>query len=210
MSVGAPSAQPIVRGSIPACAGYQDALLDFVDCGEAGPGVEAALEHLERCQACTRDLAATALVLTALRRMFDEARAAETPADAWPRLRARLATRQRRRWAPGTISGLVTGAALVTALLLPNASRLDARDYVADQGAGQLEALRMWAMPADGIHAAAVHVDRANAVGGGQESPASDAETSYPAPYPDNIRPALAVTASAKADDVTQRAVRPA
>lgn len=192
------------------CIRYQDALIDFVDGGQAARGVGEALAHLERCDRCTRDLAATALVLTALRRVFDDARAAESPADAWPRLRARVSARPSRPWAPGTITGLVTGAALVTALLLPTAARLNGPAYVSDAPSpapAGLEFLRMPLPHGDGPAAPsiAVHIDRANAVGATQDAPL---EVSFVGPYPDNIRPAP-LTTTALAPDPS-RVLRPA
>lgn len=105
--------------AIPAsCRRYQDVLLDLAEVQFAAPGVDDALAHLDRCEACERDLAQTAIVVSALRRIRDDMRAAEPGPDAWPRLRARVAAR-RRPWQPGKLSGLLAGAGLVLVLIVP-------------------------------------------------------------------------------------------
>ncbi len=138
------------RGCRRECLGYQAALLDFVDHREAAPAVGAALTHLERCRVCERELAATAVVITALHRLWEEANGAEPPADAWPRLRDRVAHPSRPpRWQPGKVAGLLAGAGLVMALMLPLGTRVT-------QGTGL----------ADGARAAAGSI-------GGDDAPAS-------------------------------------
>lgn len=100
------------------CRRYQDVLLDLAEVQVAAPGVDEALAHLDRCEACERDLAQTAIVVSALRRIRDDMRAAEPGPDAWPRLRARVAARP-RPWQPGKLSGLLAGAGLVLLLIVP-------------------------------------------------------------------------------------------
>lgn len=74
----------------PVCATHREALLAFAAHREAGPGVGRALDHVDRCRACETDLAATTLVLFALRRLHEDALGSEPSPDAWSRLRARL------------------------------------------------------------------------------------------------------------------------
>jgi hypothetical protein len=66
-------------------------LVDFVDRGELGPATGAALAHLDRCGRCTEAIESTMLTITALRRLGEEAGRVQPAADAWPRLRARIA-----------------------------------------------------------------------------------------------------------------------
>jgi len=77
------------------CATHREALLAFAAHREAGPGVRRALDHLDRCRACETDLAATTLVLFALRRLHEDALGTEPSPDAWSRLRARLGAPRR-------------------------------------------------------------------------------------------------------------------
>ncbi len=195
-----------VRSGAAVCARYQDALIDFVDHGEAGQEVEAALRHLERCRECERDLAATALVLTALRRMVAEARAQEASPDAWLRLRARVEPKP-RGWIPGTVTGLVMGAALVTVLLLPSAGRLGTSSYVGpgDSAATSDQSAAVLGGPPSGVltlPAGPGHpnpripkVNRPEV----EQIPAPAADTAGgtgSARYPDNIRPEPAAASS--------------
>lgn len=78
-----------------ACASHREALLEFASHCEAGPAVHRALDHVDRCRACESDLAATMLVLFALRRLHEEALRTELSPDAWSRLRARLGAPRR-------------------------------------------------------------------------------------------------------------------
>lgn len=104
------------------CATHQGALLEFAARRAGGPEVRHALDHVERCDRCSRDLAATTLILHALRRLHDETLLAEPAADGWDRLRARL--QARRRPPSRVISGLpgiVAGLAICAALAGPAA-----------------------------------------------------------------------------------------
>ncbi len=97
------------------CRRHRPALLDFVDRGEVTPATSPALAHLDRCQPCTDQLEATVMAITALRRIGDEVARAEPPADAWPRLRARLDRWRPLRWA---IMSPTTGTALSLAIVV--------------------------------------------------------------------------------------------
>lgn len=201
------------------CAAYQDALLDFVDRRSGGLEVEAALRHLDRCPVCERELAATAVVLAALHRLWAESRTVEPPSDAWPRLRARVVRRPARRWQPGTVAGLVAGAGLVVALVAPVGMRLAPTGLIADTDpavspaasplvapmAGRLSAIR------DG-RTTTVRVAQAGAADRTGDEAATLAAAgvaqggSVPSLYPDNVRPA---TTAQRPLAGTQRAGRP-
>ena len=104
------------------CVRHRGALLDFVDRREIGPWTGPALDHLERCRACASEVQATALAITAVRRLYDEVRVAEPRADAWLRLRSRIDRPRAALWRwRTTLAGLVVGAGLVGTLLAPSA-----------------------------------------------------------------------------------------
>ncbi|HEX8938954.1 MAG TPA: hypothetical protein VF763_02225 [Candidatus Limnocylindrales bacterium] len=187
------------------CQAHQAALLDFVDRRASGPGVEVALRHLERCGACEEDLAATASVIAALHRLWAETQAVEPPTDAWPRLRERVARQAVRRWQPGTLSGLVAGAGLVLALIVPSGLSLAPQGDLSDADAA--------ASPTSLVHATApsllarlpANMDRRGLAGEASTGASIDtadaslsipwmasAGGSVPIRYPDNLRPPAA------------------
>jgi len=104
------------------CAAHRAALLDFAARRACDPGTGRALDHLERCRACEEELAATALVVHALRRLHEETLRAEPAPDGWTRLRARLAATRREpsRLLSG-LPGIVVAAGLCAALVGPGA-----------------------------------------------------------------------------------------
>lgn len=109
-----------MRPRATACARHRDALLAFVDRRETGPETDAALDHLERCRGCVRDLEATALAVAVLRRLEREARAVEAPPDSWERLHARVDRPRGPIWRTwSSLAGLAVGAGLVGAFLAP-------------------------------------------------------------------------------------------
>jgi hypothetical protein len=71
----------VIRPLPATCSRHRPWLIDHIDGG--GPALEeapaAALDHLGRCDRCRRELEATALVITALRRLGDEAAATVPP-----------------------------------------------------------------------------------------------------------------------------------
>lgn len=201
-----------------ACSAYQDALLDFVDRRSGGPEVEVALRHLDRCPECERELAATAVVLAALHRLWEETRSVEPSPDAWPRLRARIAQRPAHRWQPGTVAGLVAGAGLVLALLAPAGLGLTQPGLLADtdpdatpvQAALSPHAVSGPATERDGVLVAHVAGRDATAGLAGPDITLTDSNGtslggSVPTAYPDNIRP----TAGQRPAVTTQRAGPP-
>lgn len=101
------------------CADHRSVLLDWVDRRATGPGMNAALAHLDRCRACEEEMAGAARAIVALRRMHDDLESVEPAADAWQRLRARV-TRKRDPWPwRTTLGGLMTSAMLVAVLVMP-------------------------------------------------------------------------------------------
>lgn len=101
------------------CVRHREALIDFVDRRERGPGTAAALRHLDRCRACEEDLAGLVRTITSLRRIQRYVAVAEPRADAWLRLRERIRRpRQVWRWRT-TLAGLTTSTLLVGVLVAP-------------------------------------------------------------------------------------------
>jgi hypothetical protein len=104
------------------CASHRAALIEFAAHRTGGSAVRRALDHVDRCRACEDDLAATTLVLHALRRLHEEIARAEPAPDGWARLRARLAATRREpsRLLSG-LPGIVAAAGLCAALVGPGA-----------------------------------------------------------------------------------------
>jgi hypothetical protein len=104
------------------CAAHRAALLDFAARRARDPGIGRALDHLDRCRACEEELAATALIVHALRRLHEETLRAEPAPDGWSRLRARLdATRREPSRLLSGLPGIVVAAGLCAALVGPGA-----------------------------------------------------------------------------------------
>lgn len=102
------------------CAAHRAALLEFAAHRTGGPAVARALDHVGRCRACEDELAATTLVLHALRRLHEDTLRAEPAPDAWLRLRARLAaTRREPSRILSGLPGIVVAAGLCAALAGP-------------------------------------------------------------------------------------------
>jgi len=101
------------------CTRYRPVLIDFVDRGEVRPETGAALAHLDRCTRCTEIIESTMLTITALRRLGDDAAAAEPGADAWPRLRVRIQGWRRRPITMSPLAGIAMSFAIVAVLVLP-------------------------------------------------------------------------------------------
>lgn len=104
------------------CAAHRTALLDFAARRAHGPAIGRALDHLEQCRACEEELAATALVVHALRRLHAETMRAEPAPDGWTRLRARIAaTRREPSRVLSGLPGIVVAALAITVLAGPAA-----------------------------------------------------------------------------------------
>ncbi len=104
------------------CRTHQEAIIEFAVHHASGPDVRRALDHVDRCRGCEGDLAATTLVLHALRRLHEEACRVEPAPDGWARLRPRLAAARREpsRLLSG-LPGIVAAVAICIALAGPAA-----------------------------------------------------------------------------------------
>ena len=104
-----------------ACRPHRGVLEALVERGERGPAIGAALDHLETCATCERDLTELALTVAALRRAGRELRAAPVPQPAPARVAA-LAVPRRTGWAwRMQLGGLLTGAAIAALIVVPRA-----------------------------------------------------------------------------------------
>jgi anti-sigma factor RsiW len=118
------------------CHRHRDALLDFVDRRERGPGTEAALAHLETCAACTWDIEATAMAVMALRRIHAPDPVEPAP-DAWQRLRTRIERPRAAVWRwRASLAGLAVGAGLVGTMLAPASLWAPRVGYISEGGSG--------------------------------------------------------------------------
>jgi hypothetical protein len=170
-----------------ACSRHRPVLIDFVDRGEVRPETGAALAHLDRCTRCTEVVEGTMLTITALRRLGDEAAAAEPSADAWPRLRIRIQGWRRRPFVMSPLAGVAMSFAIVAVLVIP--VRLD--------GASVVDPTIATSFSRDTSVTPAERADE-NAFLARQRVPSAAAEhdatagptgSMYPIRYPDNIRP---------------------
>jgi hypothetical protein len=124
------------RTRVSTCRLHQPTLAALAEQRAAGPEGHAALEHVERCEACAKELGELMLTVVVLRRMGDEAASGEPPGpdDAWSRLRARIEQSGRRarqrawQWR-ATVGGLATATLLVAVLVGPRAVRVTDNTY---------------------------------------------------------------------------------
>ena len=114
------------------CSRHRPVLIDFVDRAEVRPETAAALRHLDGCAPCTEAIEATMLTITALRRLADEAGAAEPAADAWPRLRGRITGWRRNPVFMSPLAGIAMSFAIVAVMVSP--FRLGAAELAASGG----------------------------------------------------------------------------
>lgn len=104
------------------CARHRDVLIALVDRGERGPLTDHALDHLERCDRCTRELEATAEAIHALQGIGREATLAAAPDDVWPDLAARVRRQGEPAWRwQLPLASLMATAAVVALLVGPGA-----------------------------------------------------------------------------------------
>ena len=110
-----------MTGLAHACRPHRGVLEALVERGERGPTVGAALDHLETCATCERDLTELALTVAALRRAGRELRAAAVPQPSPARVAA-LAVPRRTGWSWRIqLGGLLTGAAIAALVVVPRA-----------------------------------------------------------------------------------------
>ncbi|HET7472286.1 MAG TPA: hypothetical protein VFJ71_04075 [Candidatus Limnocylindrales bacterium] len=170
-----------------ACSRHRPVLIDFVDRGEVRPETGAALAHLDRCTRCTEIVEGTMLTITALRRLGDDAAAAEPPADAWPRLRIRIEGWRRRPAIMSPLAGVAMSFAIVAVLVLP----------VRLGGTGVVDPTIATSFSRDTSVSAAERANenaflarqRARSASGDRDDGANPTGSIYPIRYPDNIKP---------------------
>lgn len=174
-----------------ACGRHRAALVDFVDRAEIGPSTGAALNHLDRCERCTSELESTVLAITALRRLGEEAAGVEPPADAWPRLRARIDRWRARRWlVMSPTLGTAMSALLVAVIVGPlqfGDSNLAASAASAPEERGRVSI--------EERRAEAAYIARRGDLPSGESASTTSSfrvivdASAIPRKYPDNIRP---------------------
>jgi len=125
----------LLRGRRDACRQYLPDVLRAVElrldaAGESGlAGVAAemgvaAQDHARRCRACRAEATETALVLIRIQRWARDSTRVDSPAEMWPRLRARIEASQLRgreaAWrARASVIGLITSTLLVGIVVGP-------------------------------------------------------------------------------------------
>ena len=108
------------------CRAHRDTLIDLavrrrVGAEVALADVRTALEHVDRCRRCEADMAATSVIVQALRRYRAELGRAEPADDGWSRLRARIvATRRQPSILLSGVPGLIAALGLCVALAGPS------------------------------------------------------------------------------------------
>lgn len=114
-----------------ACRAHRPVLVDLVDHGERGEGTAAALEHLDTCTPCEREITELALTIAALRRVGAAYRALEVPETPRPAVVARAVTARRRPWSwRMQLGGLATSAAIAALLVAPRVGLVPPRPAV--------------------------------------------------------------------------------
>ena len=109
------------------CDRHRPVLVDFIDRGERGPATPDALEHLDRCAACEREMSELALTIVALRRTAAEIRAVPVPVIASARIAALRRRRDPWRWRL-QLGSLVASTALAALVVAPHVGMLPASD----------------------------------------------------------------------------------
>ena len=126
------------------CRAHRGMLLDLaagrqVGAGMAQADVRTALEHVDRCRRCEADVAATSVIVQALRRYRAELGRAEPAEDGWSRLRSRIvATRRQPSLLFSGVPGLIAALGLCAVLVGPSVLR-GAQPTLVDDGS--------WAAP---------------------------------------------------------------
>lgn len=115
-----PPTSRAARANARACRRQQGELLALLDDVTSAALPVATRAHLDACGPCRVEFGGLVLAGIAVRRGLVDARRADPPATAWPRLRARV---QRRTPTTGRVGspilGLALGAGIATSLLLP-------------------------------------------------------------------------------------------
>lgn len=103
------------------CHPHRAVLLDLVERGDRGPATPAALEHLDACRACEREVVGVALTVAALRRAGAAYRRLPEPAPVQLAVATPARTSasgSRLAWCL-QLGSLVAGAAIAAAVVLP-------------------------------------------------------------------------------------------
>ncbi len=111
-----------------ACRTHRQVLVDLVDHRERGAGTAAALDHLDMCESCEREITELALTIAALRRAGAAYRALAVPDAPRAAVVARAARQRHRPWSwRMQLSGLVTSAAIAALLVAPHVGLMPQR-----------------------------------------------------------------------------------
>ena len=111
------------------CLRHRAVLLESLEGREADGEVAAALDHLQRCVACEREIGELSLVITGLRRLGATARRVEPRPGGWTRLVARLhrpSPRRRVHLAP--LAGMLAVPLALAVVLAPRLETAPAGD----------------------------------------------------------------------------------
>ncbi|HYO42070.1 MAG TPA: hypothetical protein VES19_02625 [Candidatus Limnocylindrales bacterium] len=111
-----------------ACRAHRPVLVDLVDHGERGPATVVALDHVDTCVRCEREITELALTIAALRRAGAAYRALTVP-DAPHAAAVARAVRPRPRPWPWRmqLGGLMTSAAIAALLVAPRVGLVPAQ-----------------------------------------------------------------------------------
>jgi hypothetical protein len=103
-----------------ACLLYGPALIDFIDTGDRDRATDAALDHLDACDACRSGLEDVALAIASARRIRAEIQTVQPRADAWSRLHARVTSPDPAPWRrPLSLASSVASILLVAVIVSP-------------------------------------------------------------------------------------------
>jgi hypothetical protein len=180
-----------------ACGRFRPLLVDHVDHGERGPGLDLAFDHLSACDDCRRELTELALTIAALRRMGGEIRA--VPVPVVPAERLASAVRRRRDPWPWRLQlgGLIASVAIVAIMVAPRVGIMPRAgidpSHPVPEAAGQATAASI-----------ALHTTEAR-IAAAPDTPSYAAPRSLPPRYPDGLsRPWKEVLPT----DATQRELK--
>jgi hypothetical protein len=135
------------------CRVHRGALEALVLHAERGAATPAALDHLETCPTCERDLTELALTVAALRRAGRELRASPVPAPPRSSVAA-LTARPRSGWSWRLqVGGLLTGAAIAALVVAPRSGGAAWPASDAGQPVARAEVVAGWRQAEDRIAA---------------------------------------------------------
>jgi hypothetical protein len=107
-------------------------LVDLVDHGERGPATASALDHLDTCRPCEREITELALTIAALRRAGAAYRSLAVPEAPRRAAIAAASVPRRRAWSWRLqLGGLVTSAAIAALMVAPRVGVVPVRPVAA-------------------------------------------------------------------------------